>query len=275
MSPSWHSRLYVAISPERISMIKLGRGLKPALLAKHDEVIVPIGKQPSWQAALDRFAELLNQPEWQKAEVNVVLSNQLARFSAIIFGAQLKNYAAQEGFARHVLAQTYGAVVEQWVLRIQPGKAGTPGLVSALDQALLDGLQQACAAQHLKLKLVTPYLTPVFNRFQKMLKNDPAWLVINEPGYSLLALLSGGQFVAINGVSHSNVDELPMLLDRENLVSTLAEPCKAVYLYAPSSKTFSPIKKTGYESSKLDLAVPDGFPALSDGLHAMIMSEFL
>ncbi|MBU1482161.1 MAG: hypothetical protein KKH12_10880 [Gammaproteobacteria bacterium] len=256
-------------------MIKLKRGFKPALQAKHDEEVTPVSKQQPWQAALERFAQLLSQPEWQKTVVNVVLSNRLARFAAITFGAQLKNYAAQEGFARHALAQTYGTVVEQWVLRIHPGRAGTPSLVSALDQVLLDGLQQACEAQQLRLKLVTPYLRPVFNRFQEMLKNDPAWLVINEPGYSLLALLSGGEFISVNGVSHDKLDELPMLLDRENLVSTLTEPCKAVYLHAPSSKTFVAIPKTGYEFSGLDLAVPDGFPASSDGLHAMIMSEFL
>lgn len=275
MSPSWHNRLFVAISPEHISMIKLGRGLKPALLAKHDEAIVPVRKQPAWQAALDSLTQLLSLPEWQKAEVNVVLSNRLSRFAAITFGAQLKSYSAQEAFARHALSQTYGAVVEQWALRIQHGKAGQPGLVSAMDQALLNGLQQACASHQLKLNLVTPYLTPVFNRFQKILKNDPAWLVINEPGYSLLALLSGDGFIAINGVGHDNVDELPMLLDRENLVSALAEPCKSVYLHAPSCKDFSAMPKRGYEFSKLEFNVPDGFPASSDGLHAMIMSEFL
>lgn len=275
MSPSWHSRLFVAVSPERLSLIKLGRGLKPTLQAKHDEAIGPVGKQPSWQAAVDRLAQLLSQPEWQKAEVNVVLSNRLARFAVVTFGAQLKTYPAQEAFARHALSQTFGAVAEQWALRIQHGKAETPSLICALDRLLLDGLQQACATHQLQLNLVTPYLTPVFNRFQKMLKNDPAWLVINEPGYSLLALLSGGEFVAINGVSHDDIDELPMLLDRENLVSTLAEPCKSVYLSAFSCESLSALSGKGYEFSKLDLAVPDGFPATSDGLHAMTMSEFL
>lgn len=275
MSPSWHNRLFVAFSPERISMIKLGRGLKPTLLSKCDEAIVPVGTQTSWQAALDKLAELLSKPEWQKAEVNVVLSNRLARFTTVTFGAQLNNYPAQEAFARHALTQTYGTAVEQWVLRIQIGKAGTPSLVSALDQALLDGLQQACAAQQLDLNLVTPYLTPVFNRFQKTLQNDPAWLVINEPGYSLLALLVGGEIVAVNGISHDNIDELPVLLDRENLVSTLEEPCKSVYLYAPTGKGISAIRKAGYEFSKLDFDAPQGFPAPSDGLYAMNMCEFL
>lgn len=275
MSPSWHNRLFVAISPERISMIKLGRGLKPKVQAKQDEVIVPVGKQPPWQAALDKLTQLLNMPEWQKTEVNVVLSNRLVRFAIIPFGEHLKSHPAQEAFARHALAQTYGAVAEQWVLRIQRGKHGAPGLISAVDQALLDGLQQACATQQLKLNLVTPYLTPVFNRFHKVFKNDPAWLVISEPGYSLLALLSGGEFIAINGVSHDNVDQLPMLLDRENLVSTLAEPCKSVYLHAPLAKDSAAMPKKGYEFGKLDLVAPDGFPAQTEGLHAMTMSEFL
>ncbi len=275
MSPSWHNRLYVSISPERISMIKLGRGFKPVLLAKHDEEVAQVDKQPPWQAALERLTQLMGQSEWQKAEVNVILSNRLAQFSAMTFGLQLKNYPAQEAFARHALTQAYGAVVEQWELRIQSGKAGAPGLVVALNQALLDGLQKMCAAQHSKLNLVTPYLTPVFNRFQKAFKSDPAWLVIHEPGYSLFALLSGGEFIAINGVSHDNLDELPVLLDRENLVSTLTEPCKTIYLHAPFSKTFSTILGKGYESHLLDMAVPTGFSSATDGLYALIMSEVL
>lgn len=272
MSPSWHKRLFVAISPERLSMIKLGRGFKPKLMAKHDEEITQTGKQAPWQTALDRFSELLSESEWQGAEVNVVLSNRLARFSAMTFAPQLKTYGAQEAFARHSLIQTHGAAVEQWELRIQHGKAGQPSLVSAIDQALLNGLQQACAAHKLKLNLVTPCLIPIFNRFRKTFQNDPAWLVISEPGYSVLALMSDGEFSVINGVSHSSIDELPVLLDRENLVSALTEPCNSVYLYAPGIST---LPKVRYDISKLEFAVPDGFPAQSDGLHAMTMSECL
>lgn len=274
MSPSWRNRLFVAISPTRISMIKLGYGLKPKVQATFDETVIPVGKQPSWQAVLDRFTQLLSQPEWQKAEVNVVLSNQFFWFDTLTFSVQLKHYAAQEAFARHSLSQTYGAATEQWTLRTQQGKNGTSRLVSAVDRALLDGLRQVCAAHQLKLNLVTPSLAAVFNRFQKELKTDPAWLVIHEPGYSLLALISTGQFVAINGV-YDTINELPVLLDRENLISTLPKPCTAVYLYAPSLTDLSVFPKTPYAFSKLDIAVPEGFPAQSEGLFAMLMSEFM
>lgn len=275
MSPSWRNRLYIAISPEGISLLKLGRGLKSELQARHDEVIAVDGKQPSWQAALDRLTQLFEEPEWQNAEVNIVLSNSLLRYATILFSAQLKNYSEQEAFARYALTQTYGAMVEQWVLRIQHGKTGLPSLVSAVDHMLLEGLQQACSAHKLKLRSITPYLMPVFNRYHKAIKSDPAWLVINEPGYSLFALLSGGEFVTVNGVYHDNMGELPILLDRENLAGSFTEPCKSVYVYTSSGDKLSAMPAMGYEFSKLDIAVPDGFPSSAEGLYAMAMSGVL
>jgi hypothetical protein len=256
-------------------MLKLGRGLNPKISAKYDEEIENVGKRPSWQPVLDRLAQLLSQNEWQKNEVNVILSNQLARYETLKFGPQLNNYGAQEGFARHVLRSTYGATVDQWVLRIQHGKQGTSRLVSAIDQDLLGSLQQACANHQLKLNLVTPYLTSIFNRFQKKIKQDTAWLVLNEPGYSLLVLLYEGQIIAINGVNHDKIDEIPILLDRENLLSTLTEPCRTVFIHSTAFTDLSAFPKRHYTFSKIDLSVPKGFPPQSEGLYAMFMSECL
>lgn len=273
MSPSWNNRLCIAIGPERISLLKLGRGLRPKLLAKHDEAIGASGKQAAWQAALERLDALLSQPEWQNAEVDVVLSNRLVRYAAIPFAAQLKDRPAQEAFARYSLTQTYGPVAGQWELRIQRGKAGKPWLVCAVDHALLEGLRQVCDMHKLELRSVTPYLMPVFNRYRKAIKTDPVWLVINEQGYSLFALLSGGEFIAVNGVCHDSIRELPLLLDRENLASPSAEPCKSVYLHVPSGNGMSAMPKLGYEFSMLDTVVPGGFPSAAEGLYAMALSR--
>ncbi len=275
MSPLSRNRLYIAISPEHISLLKVKRGLKIKLQAKHDEAITSVGKQPSWQPALDRLTQLLAQEEWQNVEVNIVLSNRLVRYTTILFSAQLQNYAEQEAFARHALRQTYGTAVEQWTLRIQRGKAGLRWLVSAIDHQLLEELRQVCATHKLALRSVTPYLMPVFNRYHKVIKTDPAWLVINEPGYSLFALLSGNQFIAVNGMYQDHLHELHMLLDRENLACSLPEPCKTIYLYSAAENSLSTMSKTGYEFSKLDMTMLDGFPSSAEGLYAMAMSEIL
>jgi len=275
VSPSWRNRLCIAISPARISLLKLGRGLKPQLLSKHDEAIIANGKQPSWQAALDRLTQLLDLPEWQNAEVHIVLSNRLARFATISFNAQLKSYTAQEAFARHSLIQIYGTAANLWDLRIHQGKSSMPSLVSAVDRALLEGLRQTCTTHKLKLRSISPYLMQVFNSCNKSIKSDPAWLVISEPGYSLLALISGGEFVTINGVCHDSINELPILLDRENLAGSLPEPCKTVYVHTSSGEKLSALPALGYEFSTLDMAMPDGFPSADEGLYAMAMSGVL
>lgn len=280
MSLSWRNRIYLAFSPERISMLKLGRGLKPKQLSQCDEVIsaladVNLCKSPPWQAALAKLAQILAQPDWANAEVDVVLSNHLIRYAAIPFSGQLRKYPEQEAFARHVLTQTYGAIAASWELRIQSSRIESPRVVSAVDNALLEGLRQVCTANKLKLRSVTPYLMPVFNSYCKMLKSDLAWLVINESGCSLFALLSRGEFVSVNVVKHDSIGELPMLLNRESLMLALTDPCKTVYLYAPTGGELSLRAQMGYEFNRLGLGTLEGSPSLGVGLYAMAMSGVL
>ena len=270
MLPLWRNRVCIAISPEHISLVKLGRGLKPKLLAKFDEAIEIAVKQPLWQAVLEKLDLALAKPELQHFEVDIVLSNRLVRYAIIPANDQLKKYTEKEAYARHLLTQTYGAVVSLWSLRIQPGKSNEAKLVSAIDDALLAGLKHVCEKNKLELRSVTPYLMPVFNRYRKLLKTESSWLVINEPGYSLVALLANDAFTSVSGASHGNISELSVILDRENLVSTLAVPCKTVYLHAPVAGILP--SKDGYELNRLELEVPEGYPALSEGLYAMAMS---
>lgn len=275
MSPLWRSRLCIAISPEHISVLKLGRGFKPAVLAKHDEAVSPDGKPPAWQSAVERLTQVLAQQEWQNSDAEIVLSNRLVRYALIPCSAQLKKYPQQEAFARHVLTHTYGAVSGQWELRIQRGKGSAPWLVCAMDQALLEALQHVCASHKLKLSVVSPYLMPVSNRYRKMITEDPAWLVINEPRCSLFALLSGGELVAVNSVNHDSINDLPVLLDRENLTSTLPEPCKTVYLHAPHVRDLSAMGTAEYQFNRLEIVGPEAYPALAEGLYAMAMCGVL
>lgn len=275
MLPLWRNRVYIALTPERISLVKMGRGLKPKLQVQIDDAIQPLPSQPLWQAAVDKLAQVLAQPEWHNADADIVLSNRLARFAVIPPNAQLRKYSAQEAFARHVLSQTYGGIVSQWVLRIQHGKASEPWLVSAIDQSLLDSLKLICTGNKLKLDQVAPWLVPVFNRFGKQITADPAWLVINEPGTSLCTLIKGGEISCMSNLGHGSIDELPVLLDRENLVSGLSEPCKKVYFHAPAAINLSATNKSGYEFNRLEMQSPPGITANADDCYAMALSGAL
>jgi hypothetical protein len=272
MSPSWRNRLCIAISPEHISLLKFGRGLKPKLQANYDVAVFTSGTSPLWRPALDELTKVLNHSEWKNANVDIILSNRLARFTTTTFGPQLSTYSLQEAFAKHYMSQKYGTTAETWDLRFQHGKTGSDQLISAVDLSLLEELRKICLAQRLKLNTVAPYLMPAFNRYRKTIKADPAWLVINEPGYSLFALLSKGEFIAVNGVRHSSMDELPMLLDRENLVCPLTESCNTIYLLTSSDSSVLASTKTGYEYIKLYMTMPDKLSSIDAGLYAMAAS---
>lgn len=276
MLPLWRNRVYIVLSPEHLTLVKLGRGLKPKLLGQLDEVIQPPANQNSaWQTAVDRLAQVLALPEWQGADANIVLSNRLARFAVIPPNTQLKKYTAQEAFARHMLSQTYGAAISQWTLRIQPGKPAEPWLVSAIEQSLLDNVKQICAANKLSLDQVTPWLGPIFNRFRNHLSTNPAWLVINEPGASLCILIKAGEIVCVSNLSHESINDLPALLDRENLRSNLPAPCKHVYLHTASALNLTAMNKKGYEINRLEFAAPEGMPDYAAGHYGIALSGVL
>ncbi len=273
MSPSWNKRLRVTLSPERVSLLKFGGGLRPKLLGEVDVTIDAFSAQAPWQAALEKLDALLSQPEWQDAVVDVVLSNRLVHFAAIQLDPQLKDPAAQQAFAEYSLVQVYGLVAKQWALRIQRSKAGESALVCAVEKALLDRLRQVCAAHQLTLRSVTPSLVPVFNQHFKAIGLDAAWLVIHEPGYSLFALLRDGAFEVLSGVRHGSAQDIPMLLDRENLSNPVAEPCKSVYLYALPGFDVSDMPKLGYEFKVLETAISDEESSFLRSMLANAMSH--
>lgn len=256
MLPLWRNRVYIAISPEHLSVVRLGRGFKPKLLGQVDEVIQPHASgQTVWQATVDRLSQILDQAEWQNADVEIVLSNKLVHYAVIAPAVKLKKYAAQEAFARHVLSKTYGTATKQWTLRIQTGKENEPWMINAIDQALLEKLQLICKNKKLKLKNVSPLLVPIFNYYGKQINIDPAWLVIHEPGISLCVLIKDGVIASASKLSHDNVNDLPLLLDQENLLANLSEPCRTVYLYTRFKSEISAISNMGYDIHKLEIVV--------------------
>lgn len=228
MSPLWPSRLHISITSGRISVSKSGAGIRRQVTAKHDEAIDASLLDSPWQVLAEKLELLLSKPELQAAGADIVLSNKLVRHAVIPFNSQLKKYSEHEAFARHVLSKTYAADTAQWELRLQ--RQGDSWIVSAVDRALLENLRQVCAAHKVKLRSVTSRLVHVYNHHRHAVQAEPSWLISHEPGYSQFAMLNERKIVALNRVNHQTANELPWLLDRENLVAGLPEPCRTVYI---------------------------------------------
>lgn len=231
MSPLWRSRLEIVISPEYVTLTKFARGLKPKV-ENMREIMIDASSPFLAQPMLEKLSQVLAEPELRADEVAVVLSNKLVRFAAIPANPQLKTYAEQIAFSRHILTQTYGSIAAGWELRLHRQEGNSVWVVAAVDRSLIDGIRQIFISLDINLHSISPAWVTAFNQFQKAFQSEVSWFVMNDNGYSLITLLDAAKVRSIVGVHHRDISEIPTLLDRENLASSLPSPCHRVLLYA-------------------------------------------
>lgn len=252
MSPLLRSRLLVFIGPERLSVYKLAGGLSPKLVASHTEALEPPQAGGAWPALAQKLGQVLAAPELHAGEADIVLSNKLVRHALVPYNAQLKKAAERELYARHVLGKTYGRAAAQWEVRLSHQKGGSHWIVSAVDRTLIEVLHQAFAANQSRVRTMRSRLALAYNHHRGAFSTEPAWLVIREAGFSQFARLEAGKVVGLGSARHEALEELPRLLDRENLSASQHEWCKKVYLVAAEDETATVFHGGEYEIDALD-----------------------
>lgn len=235
MSPLWRDQVRIALSPERVTLLRLGRGLHPAVTAQCIVACAPPAAAPLWRAPLAALTEALREPAWQRADAVVVLSNHFVRYALVPWDEQLSGKAERAAFARHHFACAYGAAAETWAVRQCATAADSAEVASAVDQGLLDALRETLAPARLRLASIEPYLMHAFNRARPALPRGACWFAVGEPGRLCLALLETGRWLALH--SHRLADDWPQdlvqALDRERLRLDTTPIPNEVYLYTP------------------------------------------
>src|SRR5512143_3410684 len=87
--PSWRNHLYIALCPDRVVMLYIQRGLRPRLGAKLE---MPCEGEHGWECTLAALAGVAANPEWQNADVTVVLSNHFVRYQLVPWSDQLSSH---------------------------------------------------------------------------------------------------------------------------------------------------------------------------------------
>lgn len=274
MLPLWRDHIAIALSPERVTLVRLARGLRPRVTAKRSEAVQPQAGEASWRAALARLTQVLGEPEWQNADVTVVLSNHFARYACIPWNEEASGEDEQLALARLRFAHIYGDVAQHWELRLSVGQDAAPRLASAVDSGLLDALRQAAAQNKLDLRSIQPCLMASFNRFAGRIKKGDNWFATVENGKLCLALVRDGQWQRIQTHRDDGMENLKAWLDRENLASGLSDPCREVLLFAPESE-MGQATLVPYRVQRLELPSCEGFSPSSDARYAMAMSGVL
>ncbi|TLY76840.1 MAG: hypothetical protein E6K49_09710 [Gammaproteobacteria bacterium] len=181
MSPLWHDEIGVYLSPHRLCLVRMQRGVRPKPIAEHEQALES-AQAAGWSAPLDALEALLAQPAWQGAHLRVVLADHWARYTIVPWVAELSSTEEQLAHARQLLTSIYGEVVSDWDLRLSQTPPQTARVVCTIPVALLEGIRAACAKHAVKLTSLQPQLIAAYEAWRHCLPPSNAWFVTVEQG---------------------------------------------------------------------------------------------
>ena len=250
----WRDQVRIGLGPDRLIFAGYQRGVHPRLVRKDIIEVRPDAAQLYWQAAIDAVPAALAAYSAGKPDVTVVLSNCFVRYALLARNPAVRNEAEWHAVARHRMTSVHGKIAEGWEIRVAETVRNGPLIACAVDSTLLDGLQAKVAEARASLSSVQPYLVAVFNRIRPKIIHESCWLLIEEPGCLMLALIRSGQWLSIR-CRHVDADwraNFPGILERESESLALDEPCSKVILYTPTA--FDADACNGYQVRDLTLA---------------------
>lgn len=188
MSLPWRDEIGVFLTPSRLVMVRLKRGLRRRVV---HEISHPLADPPGadWRPAVSALAGLLAVPEWTGAGLRIAVADQWVRQSVVPVAPGIERESEQRVYARHWLGQTYGDLGEDWQLALGEGLPGRPFVVAALPLALVAALRELAAGAGVPLLSVTPQLAATYARWRSQLPIQ-GWLVSLQADYLAAARLA-------------------------------------------------------------------------------------
>jgi hypothetical protein len=197
VSRLFRDRLLIGLAPAELTVGKDSVACDPAF-----------GAEP-WQGAISALKAL----EFRRpCNVTLVLSNHFVRYAIVPWSNALNTAAEEDAYLRHHFSKIHGERTKSWTLRATESAVGVPRLASAVDQALIESIQD-CFPKGGKARLISvqPRLMSKFNEWRKFIPDAGAWLVLAEPDRACVALHAEGRWRSVqNGKGAWRA-----LLDRE------------------------------------------------------------
>ncbi len=218
MLPLWCDQLQIVLTPEHVTIVRIAAGLKPReVFNKTMSCAAPKQDEAVWQPVIRAMRQLLKQAGTAKANAEIILSNHFVRYQLVKAQSDLGGLEEEQGFVRFSFAEVYGNEADRWVLRWGSGLDIAAQMASAVDQALIESLDNIFAEAGVKLTSLQPYLMAAFNHVRTSVDVKPVWFVLVEQGRVCVALLRDGDWKTLHS-SKLGIDwaaELPNVIERE------------------------------------------------------------
>lgn len=176
--------IYLGLAKCAIVRVKRSIGKKVI-----DEKLIQVesGSSLDWESALKALEDELAAGTWGQSDLSVVLADNWLHYDLLPWSAELTTEDEQTQHARHVMASTYGDLVDDWTISLSSISPGRNRVICAVPSALLEQLQALAELCDGRVISIQPQLIASFNRWRHRLPRSSAWFATVDDG-SLAAL---------------------------------------------------------------------------------------
>jgi len=167
--------------------------------------------------------------------VTLVLSSAFVRYVLVPRSAALATEEEQVAFARHHFGAIHGKEIEDWFIRLAPGRAGKPRLACGIERSLVEALDQAMAPLRSRYRSLQPHLVTSLNCWRRGIGDRASWFVVVESGVMNVALVRNGEFACLRTLRQNAgwAEDLPGVLAREELLNDASDCSADVLILGP------------------------------------------
>lgn len=168
----WRDEIRIGLCVDRIVWVRVGRGLRARVTEKR---VIPVPARetlPVWSAALDTLSAALKQAQDARRQAAVILSNRLVRYAVVPWHDALISRTERLAQARHCFKGIYGEIAASWSVMVNSGGYRQPGLATAVDTDLIDGLRREFRNVGIPLASIQPYLAAACSQFRHTIARD-------------------------------------------------------------------------------------------------------
>ncbi|PPD01180.1 MAG: hypothetical protein CTY35_01095 [Methylotenera sp.] len=234
------NQLLAVLGTDSVAVVSRLRGLHNRILDQQYMNFIQESEEIAWNRAVIKLdgmlASMLVKP---KAKLQITLASDFVRYLSLPPQQVAMSKSEKTAYAIASYRDVYGAVVDEWEIKLHdaPNHIGT--IAAAIDKKLLDALKQISKKYQLNLISVQPYLMTVFNSLSSQIAKTNGYLVIVEFKRLLLINLNQGncQNVRTYPLANGWQIEFKSLMMRELF---LAETnYREILVYAPTQKNIA------------------------------------
>jgi hypothetical protein len=234
VSPLWRDEVGAYLSPHRLCLVRMQRGMRPVLQAEFEQPLEAT-RGDAWAAALEAFAGKLGEPPWGGARTRIVIGDHWARYAIVPWVAALSSPEERVAHGRQMLSGAYGEAVASWDVRVSEAPPGFTRVACAIPAELVAGIRAACVTHDATLLSLQPQLIAAYETWRHCLPASNAWFVSIGQGSMAAARLGPNGWDRVHGarIGADWLRELKRLQTFSRLASLHNPEAGQVFVDAP------------------------------------------